>query len=114
MYRTRADQRAGALIYYLRHVLHDYGDEMAVAILKVIRGSMAEDSRLLIAEQILTDPPKPQATAIDLIMLNIGGKERTRAMFDELIAKAGLEFIGFHARPGSEHGVLECRKASKE
>lgn len=74
---------------------------------------MAEDSRVLIAEQMLADPPKPQATAIDLIMLNIGGKERTRAMFDEVITKAGLELIGFHSRPGSEHGVLECKKASK-
>lgn len=71
---------------------------------------MAKDSRLLIAEQILADPPKPQTTAIDLIMLNIGGKERTRAMFDEVIMEAGLEVVGFHARPGSEHGVLECKK----
>ena len=72
---------------------------------------MAEDSRVLIAEQILADPPRPQATAIDLIMLNIGGKERTRDMFNEMISSAGLEMIGFHARPGSEHGVIECKKA---
>ena len=71
---------------------------------------MAEDSRLLIAEQMLADPPRPQATAIDLIMLNIGGKERTRPMFDAVIKEAGLEVIEFHARAGSEHGVLECKR----
>ena len=81
---------------------------MAVQILKVVREAMADSSRLLIAEQLLSDPPKPQATAIDLIMLNIGGKERTRAMFDGIVAAAGLEIVGFHARTGSEHGVLEC------
>jgi len=71
---------------------------------------MAADSRVLIAEQILTDPPKPQASAIDLIMLNIGGKERTRTMFDKVITKTGLELIRFHSRSRSEHGVLECKK----
>lgn len=100
----------GAFIYYLRHILHDYGDDAAVEILRVVRDAMAEDSRLLIAEQMLADPPKPQATAIDLIMLNIGGKERTRAMFDSVIAAAGLEVVGYHAIPGSEHGVLECKR----
>ena len=74
---------------------------------------MAADSRVLIAEQILTDPPKPQASAIDLIMLNIGGKERTRTMFDKVITKTGLELIGFQSRSGSEHGVLECKKAAE-
>ena len=76
----------------------------------MVRDAMAPDSRLLIAEQMLADPPKPQATAIDLIMLNIGGKERTRAMFDSVITAAGLEVVGYHSRPRSEHGVLECKR----
>lgn len=100
----------GALVYYLRHILHDYGDDASVEILRVVRDAMADDSRLLIAEQMLADPPKPQATAIDLIMLNIGGKERTRAMFDSVVGAAGLEVVGYHSRPGSEHGVLECKR----
>ncbi|XP_044719877.1 o-methyltransferase domain-containing protein [Hirsutella rhossiliensis] len=43
----------GALLYYFRHCLHDYGDEDSVCMLQQIRDAMVADSRLLIVEQIL-------------------------------------------------------------
>ncbi|KAH9225151.1 hypothetical protein K456DRAFT_1852815 [Colletotrichum gloeosporioides 23] len=100
----------GAYVYYIRYCLHDYSDEAAIAILGVIADAMAGDSRLLIAEQVLDNPPSAPAASLDLLMLTVGGKERTEEMWRDVIAAAGLELADVFSAEGNPHAVLECVK----
>ncbi|CAI6021668.1 unnamed protein product [Clonostachys chloroleuca] len=99
-----------ALIYYIRRCLHDYGDPDCVEILQHIRRSMAGDSRLIIAEQILSDQPSLVASATDIYMLTLGGKERTLDGFRAITADAGLEIVEIHDSGDDDLALIECRK----
>ena len=70
-----------AQIYYIRRVFHDWQDEEARKILQAIVPAMAEDSRILLSDMALPEPVGQEDTAavwLDLMMMTIGGKERTR------------------------------------
>lgn len=83
---------SGAERYLLAHVLHNWSDEQAVQILRVIRGAMAEGSRLLVSEIMLPDGDRPHfGKELDVRMLAMfEGKERTEAEFAVLLARAGF------------------------
>ncbi|KAK1497742.1 O-methyltransferase [Colletotrichum abscissum] len=102
----------GALVYYIRYCLHNYSDDLVVEILVCIASSMAQDSRLLIAEQVTPNPPSAHTAAIDLLMLSVGGKERPRQVWKDVLAKAGLGRVEFWTSPGNPHGIIECFKRS--
>ncbi|KXH48472.1 O-methyltransferase [Colletotrichum simmondsii] len=102
----------GALVYYIRYCLHNYSDDLVVEILACIANSMAQDSRLLIAEQITPNPPSAHTAAIDLLMLSVGGKERPRQVWKDVLAKAGLGRVEFWTSPSNPHGIIECFKRS--
>jgi hypothetical protein len=90
--------------------LHDYSDERCVGILKHLVDAAAPDSRILITEQILTNPASLLSAQTDLCMLGIGGKERSEKVFQNLAAASGLKILGFHKAKGTEVGVVECVK----
>ena len=71
---------------------------------------MADDSRLLIVEQILGEPPSVEAGMMDVVMATIGGKERTRDMFGTLATAAGLKVNEIYPAEGSDVGFIECVK----
>ncbi|KAI0477931.1 S-adenosyl-L-methionine-dependent methyltransferase [Xylariaceae sp. FL0804] len=98
----------GALVYHIRRALHDYADADALNILRLIVEAMAPDSRLLIVESIMTNPPTPFAAVADLFMCITAGKERTIEMFESLTADAGLRITRVVPGETSEMGVLEC------
>lgn len=104
------DSFAGAFIYYIRRCLHDYGDKDCIDILEQISQAMAEDSRLLIVEEVLTNPPSPMAAAGDIIMTTLGGKERSLEGFTAITSAAGLKIAKVHPSPGSNVAVIECQK----
>ncbi|KAI5468151.1 O-methyltransferase [Mariannaea sp. PMI_226] len=101
----------GACIYYIRRCLHDYGDDVCVQILEQLCGAMADDSRVLIVEQILQDPPLPFAAASDIYMATLGGKERSLQAFHSITSRAGLKIAQVYPSTGSDVAVIECRKA---
>ncbi|KAK3938737.1 O-methyltransferase-domain-containing protein [Diplogelasinospora grovesii] len=101
----------GALVYYLRRCLHDYGDDECVGILQSISDAMVADSRLLILEQVMSNPPSVTAAATDIFMAGIGGKERTLDGFRDIAGRAGLKILGLHGNPGTDAAVVECAKA---
>lgn len=101
----------GALVYYIRRCLHDYGDEECVVMLQRISDAMATDSRLLIVEQVLSNPPSAFAAATDIAMLVIGGKERTIDGFNNIAARAGLKILQVHRNQGTDAALMECVKA---
>ncbi len=83
---------AGADAYLMRHVIHDWQDEQAGAILRNCREAMANDGRVLVVETVI--PPGSQPCFgkwLDLMMLTVGGRERTEAQYRRLFSKAGLE-----------------------
>ncbi|OHE94952.1 O-methyltransferase [Colletotrichum orchidophilum] len=100
----------GALVYYIRYCLHNYSDDLVVEILKAIADAMAPDSKLLIAEQITPNPPSAHTAAIDLLMLSVGGKERPKDVWKDVLTKAGLGRIKFWTSPSNPHGIIECFK----
>ncbi|MHC4960430.1 MAG: methyltransferase [Planctomycetota bacterium] len=85
----------------MRHVLHDWGDEESVTILRNSRAALSEGGRLLIAEKVIVPGNEPGfAKLLDLNMLAIGGKERTEAQYRDLLAAAGLKLLAIHTTPG--------------
>jgi hypothetical protein len=74
----------GAGAYFMKHVLHDWGDAECAEILGSCRKAMSGESRLLICERIVPPGNEPSsAKLIDLhmMMTNHGGKERTEAEY---------------------------------
>ncbi len=84
---------AGADAYFMKHILHDWGDEDCARILGACRKAMSPGARLLICERIVPPGNEPSsAKLIDLHMLltNHGGKERTEEEYRALLAAAGF------------------------
>ena len=83
---------AGADVYIMKKVIHDWNDEQAARILRNCRDAMKPHGRVLIAETII--PPGNERDPIKLIDANMlvvtGGVERTKSEFTALLAAAGL------------------------
>jgi len=88
----------GADAYILKHVIHDWTDDRAVAILKNCRRAM-DNGRVLIVEGVY--PPRIDASlasrgaaANDVNMLvNTGGRQRSEAEFRALYNAAGFKLL---------------------
>jgi hypothetical protein len=102
----------GAQIYYMRRVFHDWLDPEARKILTNIIPAMAPDSRILISDMALPEPVTPDDTHaiwLDLIMMNIGGKERTKRDWEVLVQSAGLKLVKFwQTKETGPLVVVEC------
>ncbi|GKT46256.1 methyltransferase fsa4 [Colletotrichum spaethianum] len=99
-----------ALIYWIRRCLHDYGDDDSVKILSQLSDAMGSDSKVLVVEYVLQSPPTSLGAMTDLCMMNIGGKERTAASWEALVARAGLKIEKIHGLD-MKMQVIECAKA---
>ena len=78
--------------YVLSGILHDWNDERASEILRTIRHAAPDHARLLVVESVLDHGKQPHgAKWLDLLMLVIGGRERTEAEWRALLAGAGFE-----------------------
>jgi len=82
----------GADVYLLSGVVHDWDDERAVTILANCRASMARKGRVLVVECVVPAGDESSfSTLLDLNMLVMnGGRERTKAEFQQVFAAAGL------------------------
>ncbi len=83
----------GADAYLLKHIVHDWPEEQALQILRNVRQAAGDNGRLLLMEFV---PPEGNAPhpgkLVDLwLMLLVGGRERTRAQYSELLSRAGFE-----------------------
>lgn len=98
--------------YLLMEVIHDWGDEEAVAILRAIRRPAPPDAKLLLIEQIVPDDPGPHWTkTLDIHMLALlGGRQRTREEYEELCAKAGFS-LERQIDTGAGISILEAARA---
>jgi hypothetical protein len=82
----------GADVYLMSGVVHDWDDERAARILANCRASMARTGRVLVVECVVPEGDESSfSKLLDLNMLVMnGGRERTKAEFQELFDAAGL------------------------
>jgi len=82
---------AGAGAYVMQHVIHDWQDREAVAILSNCRDAMDSDGRVLVVETVIPTMNAPCfGKWLDLMMLLVGGRERTEEEYRRLFRAAGL------------------------
>lgn len=85
---------AGADTYILARVLHDWDDNSAVEILKVIRRAISNEGRLLILEMVVPAGNQKhisKAADISMLLLFGGGRERTEDEFAKLLRAADFQ-----------------------
>ena len=100
---------AGADVYVLRRILHDWMDDEAGAILRSVRRSMSADARLLVVDAVVGPPNEdPLVKFLDLMMLvSAGGRERTEAEWQALLAASGFRFESATRATANSH-VIEA------
>lgn len=82
-----------AHLYYLRHIIHDWEDDSATAILDQLTPIMKArpQTKLLLADLVLPTTNFDMQEAVrDFTMFRIGGLERTEAQWRKLLARSGL------------------------
>lgn len=95
----------GADAYLMKGVIHDWPDIDAARILRNIRRVMRLDGTLLLMERIADSAAHP-AGLMELLMLVIGGCERTEADFRRLLADTGFSLTRIISTPAST--LIEC------
>ena len=78
--------------YLLKRILHDWDDEHALRILRQCRRAVSDRGRVLVVDAVVPPGNDPDpGKVIDLLMMSsFTGRERTRADFDALFARAGF------------------------
>jgi len=110
------DVPQGADAYMLKHVIHDWNDERAVAILRNCHRAMSANGKLLIVEgvyprRIDQSLAGRAAAANDVNMLvNTGGRQRSEAEFHALYAAAGFELTRIVPTPASISVIEGARR----
>ena len=105
----------GKPTYLIRHVLHDWTDDIAISILKRIRDAMVHsatnlaDARLLVCDMLLTADSSSfvRTTSMQLLALN-KGKTRTEGEMLGLVKAAGFEVIAVHGMRAVD-SIIEAR-----
>jgi hypothetical protein len=99
----------GGDVYILKRIIHDWGDAEAVAILKNCRRAMDRNGRLLIIEPIVPQGSGPDfAKLFDIVMMTIGGEDRTKDHHENLLAQAGFAIRRFLSRESSRSQCIEA------
>jgi hypothetical protein len=95
----------GADAYLLKSVIHDWPDDDAAGILRSVRHAMRPDATLLLVENVIDSAARPGGL-LDMLMLVIGGRERTEADFRSLVASAGFSLN--RIIPTGTSSLIEC------
>lgn len=97
--------------YIMKAILHDWADEDCVQILRNVHQAAPEAGRLFVRERIVSEAdPEPATIDMDVwMMLETGGKERTRAEFEALFERAGWMLDDSYAVE-DDLSIMDCRK----
>jgi hypothetical protein len=83
--------------YIMKHIIHDWDDEHCVKLLTNCRQSMVGNGRVIAVDTVLPplgDTGMPTAKVTDIVMMVfIGGKERTLKQWEDLYHAAGLRIV---------------------
>jgi hypothetical protein len=79
-------------VVFMKHILHDWSDEEAIAIAKNVRMRMKDGDRLVLFETVIQGPNVADFSKhLDLeIMVHADGRERTKEEFEHLLKQAGF------------------------
>jgi hypothetical protein len=78
-------------------------------ILKHLADAMAPDSKVLVGEIVMSNPPARSAAMMDMLLGTIGGKERTIEGFHDIAGRAGLKITAVSRGP-RDMVIMECEK----
>lgn len=82
----------GGDAYIMKYILHDWNDEECVKILSNCRDAMSEKGKVLVVDNVVSPGNDPSwGKLLDIQMLIIGGRERTKDEFAALFTAAGLK-----------------------
>jgi len=77
--------------YILMEVIHDWDDDASGKILAAVRRAARPNAKLLLIEALLPNDPSPNwPTTLDIVMLTIGGRQRTLREYSDLIRDSGF------------------------
>jgi hypothetical protein len=95
------DALPSADAFILMEVIHDWDDEQAAAILSAVRRAATPGATVLIIEAVADEAVlDPVVRTLDVIMLAItGGRERSSAELEQLLARVGLRATGTLSTP---------------
>lgn len=85
---------SGGDLYLLKQILHDWGDEECLTILRNIRAAVGEGARLAVVERLLPERHRPHnAYVVDVIMLLwTTGRERKLSEYRTMLEASGFAF----------------------
>lgn len=82
----------GGDAYIMKSILHDWNDEACVKILANCRDAMNEMGKILVVDNVIAPGNDPSwGKLLDIQMLIIGGRERTKKEFAAMFAEADLK-----------------------
>jgi hypothetical protein len=85
---------SGCDAFIMKHIVHDWGDEQCRTILRLMRDALPADGRVLVCDMVVSGDPGPSPAKmldIEMLVMTVGGKERTEEEFRDLFASAGLK-----------------------
>lgn len=101
----------GARAYFIRRVVHNWGDKACHIILRNTAAAMDSSfSRLPITDMVVDNVGAVREIAWeDLSMMTIGGVERTERQWRELLDECGLRVQKIWRNSVIEHAVIDAR-----
>jgi O-methyltransferase domain len=79
--------------YLLKHIIHNWSDDDCRKILALVREQLPAHGRVLICEMVIQNDPGPTPAKmldIEMLVMTVGGKERSPGEFRDLFSSAGL------------------------
>lgn len=101
---------AGADLYVLKRIIHDWNDDSALKILTNCRRAISADGKLLLVDWVLKPPNESDLgkfTDLNMLVL-LGGRERTESDFRELLGEAGFSLTRVIPTAGP-HSIVESK-----
>ncbi|MGD1805586.1 methyltransferase [Dapis sp. BLCC M126] len=102
----------GGDAYMLQHIIHNWGDEQAIAILQKCYQAMINRGLLLVIEIVIPPANEPSAGKfmdINMLAMCPGGRERTESEYRKLLKKAGFKLTKI-VPTESEVSIIEAVK----
>ncbi|XP_022743042.1 caffeic acid 3-O-methyltransferase-like [Durio zibethinus] len=105
-----------AEVIFMKSMLHDWGDDRCLKLLKVCHDALPECGKVVLVEAVVPDLPESDAVTKtnlhrDLALFHIlpGGKERTKQEFETLARQAGFNSLKLVC-PAYNYWVMELYK----
>jgi hypothetical protein len=96
--------------FLLKHVIHDFGDEEALRILRTVARAARVGQRVLLVELLLqpgNGPDMAKLADLEMLVMTDGGRERSLPEYRALLERAGLS-LSRSIRTSADVHILEA------